>query len=81
GFDARKNFKHLIEAYAALPQELRTKHQLVIASKLTKEAKANLSALAKENTLSATEFRLLGYVSDADLKTLYTLCKVFVFPS
>lgn len=35
GFDSRKNFKRLIEAYAGLSDALRRSHQLVIVSKLS----------------------------------------------
>ncbi|WP_457750363.1 glycosyltransferase family 4 protein [Sulfurimonas sp.] len=81
GFDTRKNFKRLIEAYAGLDETLRAKHQLVIASKPTTEAKITLQKLIEENGLKSTEFVLLGYVNDADLKALYTFCKIFIFPS
>jgi len=81
GFDHRKNCERLLEAYSQLSDFTRANHQLVIASKITNDKKEHLLSVAKENGLEADEFRLLGYVSDEDLKALYSLCKLFIFPS
>ena len=81
GFDHRKNCQRLIKAYSNLTGSTRANHQLVIASKITDKIKENLLKIAKEAGLAEDEFRLLGYVPDADLKTLYSLCTLFVFPS
>lgn len=81
GFDHRKNCQRFIEAYSNLSDFTRANHQLVIASKITDKIKENLLKIAKEVGLAEDELRLLGYVSDADLKALYSLCTLFVFPS
>ncbi len=45
GFDARKNFEGLIEAFTLLPSKLRADHQLVIVSKISDGDRANLTQL------------------------------------
>lgn len=77
GFDERKNLPRLIKAYAALPEELRSAHQLVFAGKLIEGL--NLSAQAVG--LKSDEILFTGYISDEDLVQLYNLCQLYVFPS
>ena len=81
GFDTRKNCERLMEAYSKLSLSVREEHQLVIASKIADNTKEYLLNLATEYGLQEKEFALLGYVCDEDLKALYSLCKLFVFPS
>ncbi|MGY2339210.1 glycosyltransferase family 4 protein [Pseudomonas sp. SDO5532_S415] len=81
GFDPRKNFGRLLEAYSKLPASLKDKHQLVIVSKLQPQQKMELLALAKKYRVKPTELVLTGYVSESDLASLYSLTKLFVFPS
>jgi glycosyltransferase involved in cell wall biosynthesis len=81
GFDPRKNFDRLLEAYAALPPRLRKQHQLVIGSKAPEAMQEALKAKAALLGLQADELVLTGYVSDADLLGLYSICKLYVFPS
>jgi glycosyltransferase involved in cell wall biosynthesis len=81
GFDPRKNFDRLLEAFAALPPRLRKQHQLVIGSKAPDAIRHQLAAKAKSLGLKNDELVLTGYVGDADLLGLYSLCKLYVFPS
>ena len=81
GFDPRKNFARIIEAYSLLDAELRTKHQLVIASKLHPTQRDELESLTKRFGLTAQEVVLTGYVTDDELVALYSHAKLFVFPS
>ncbi|MGY1449130.1 glycosyltransferase family 4 protein [Pseudomonas chlororaphis] len=81
GFDPRKNFGRLLEAYSTLPASLKDKHQLVIVSKLQPQQRMELLGLAKEYGVKSTELVLTGYVNDGDLISLYSLTKLFVFPS
>lgn len=81
GFDPRKNFERLLEAYSALPNELKDKHQLVIASKLHPLQREELLVLAEKYGVKDTQLVLTGYVSDGDLISLYSLTQLFVFPS
>ncbi len=81
GFDFRKNFARLIEAYGIIPGAVRNKHQLVIVSKLTSMQRRTIEHLGRKLGLRADELVLTDYVSDEDLVTLYTMAKLFVFPS
>lgn len=81
GFDPRKNFARLLESYSKIPASLKDKHQLVIVSKLQPQQELELLAIAKKYRVKTTELVLTGYVSDSDLVSLYSLAKLFVFPS
>jgi glycosyltransferase involved in cell wall biosynthesis len=81
GFDPRKNFERLLEAYSSLPISLKDKHQLVIVSKLLPQQRTELLVLAEKYALKSTELVLTGYVNDSELISLYSLNKLFVFPS
>lgn len=81
GFDARKNFSNLLQAYAQLPQALRISHQLVIASKVSENDRAHIEQLAHAAGLQTGEVILTGYVPDSDLIGLYNIAKLFIFPS
>lgn len=81
GFDSRKNFDGLIQAYAQLPQRYRAAYQLVIVSKINRGDQANLLKLASQAGLGEDELVLTGYVSDDELVMLYNMADLFVFPS
>lgn len=75
--DWRKNCIGAIEAFAALPEQLRKSHQLV----LTRVGDDVTSALAGRFRSVADSVVVLGTVSDALLKDLYRASSVFFFPS
>lgn len=81
GADGRKNLPNLVNAYARLGDALRSEHQLVIAGKIEEERVGQIRAEAQAAGLAADELVFTGYVSDDQLVLLYTLCKVFIFPS
>jgi glycosyltransferase involved in cell wall biosynthesis len=81
GFDQRKNFKTLIQAYATLSPQHRRNHQLVIASKVSDGDRLRLVELARQENLASDELVLTGYVRDEDLVRLYNMARLFVFPS
>lgn len=81
GADPRKNLEKLIEAFARLPAAVRNEHQLVFAGFIPEFERLTLEKVARSNSLTADEIKLLGYVSDEDLIKLYNSAKVFVFPS
>lgn len=81
GFDPRKNFARLIEAYSGLSTELRARHQLVIVSRLHPAQRQELVDLRDRFRLGADELVLPGYVEDSDLIALYSVADLFVFPS
>ena len=81
-FDGRKNFEGLIRAYAALPEAVRNRHQLVLVCKLADHQRKDLGDLIRNCALREGEDVILtGYVPDEDLHTLYRGCELFVFPS
>lgn len=81
GFDKRKNIERLFEAYAKLPNPVRENHQLLITGKLPTHFKSKLSKYASIHGVSEAEYILTGYINDTDLVALYSLCKLFIFPS
>jgi glycosyltransferase involved in cell wall biosynthesis len=81
GCDTRKNLPGLIRAYAALPETLRTTHQLVLAGKMPEGNIEQLRAEARAAGLHEAELVFTNYVSDAELLRLYNDCALFVFPS
>ncbi|WP_303878341.1 glycosyltransferase [Stutzerimonas kunmingensis] len=81
GSDERKNLPRLLQAYAALPAEQRTTHQLLLAGKMSEGCVANLQREAAQAGLQPGELCFSGYVTDVELIQLYNLCKLFVFPS
>lgn len=81
GFDQRKNFKALIQAYAALGPAYRQRYQLVIASKVSQGDRLRLEELALHENLGSDELVMTGYVHDDDLVKLYNMATLFVFPS
>jgi glycosyltransferase involved in cell wall biosynthesis len=70
----------MIAAYALLPPEVQTRHQLVISCKVLPDEERVLRDLAAARGLTG-ELLLTGYVSDDVLVRLYQGCGLFVFPS
>ncbi|GAB2588301.1 hypothetical protein GCM10027034_20950 [Ramlibacter solisilvae] len=81
GIDHRKNIEGLIEAWAQLPHELRSRHQLAIVCSVQPAERERLEQLAAASGLANGELVLTGFVSEQDLLDLYRTCKLFVFPS
>lgn len=81
GFDARKNFARLLEAFSRLSRESRAGVQLVITGFESQETETKLREMATSMGLRAGDLVLPGYVSDQDLIMLYRCAKLFVFPS
>jgi glycosyltransferase involved in cell wall biosynthesis len=80
-FEPRKNVEGLIAAFALLPQDIRSAHQLAIAGKLREGDHNRLVALAGIHGLSPDEIVCLDHVPDDELRVLYSICSLFVFPS
>ena len=78
GADQRKNLPRLVKAYNALPFELRSKYQLLIAGRIHDD---QIDDIFKKSEVSAKDIVFTGYVSDEELVQLYSLCHLFVFPS
>lgn len=80
GDDERKNIAGLIEAYAALPKDIRDNFQLVIVCRLSKEAVQRYTEMA-ERLKIAGRLILTNFVSNEELLCLYNLATLMAFPS
>jgi glycosyltransferase involved in cell wall biosynthesis len=85
GFDSRKNFDGLMQAYALLSPAVRKDYQLVLASRLSKsphdDSRAKMTACRLQAGLAEDELVLTDFVPDDDLVALYNMADLFVFPS
>lgn len=81
GIDYRKNIEGLIEAYAALPAQLRRQYQLAVVCSIRDADRIRLQRLAAKLKLAGDDLVLTGFVSDDDLVSLYNCTALFVFPS
>lgn len=81
GADERKNLPRLIQAFAALPKELRCQLQLLLVGKMPPLHINLLEYEVKRAGLNGDDIIFTGFVSDLELMQLYTACRVFVFPS
>ena len=81
GVDERKNLPRLIEAFAALSVDLRSRYQLLLVGKMPDGDLSHLKQAARQAGLGETELCFTGYVSNQELIQLYNLCTVVVFPS
>lgn len=81
GCDDRKNAEGLIRAYALLPDDLRARHQLVIACALSPGFGEKWRNEASAAGLDEHELVLTDFVSDQVLRALYARSALFAFPS
>jgi glycosyltransferase involved in cell wall biosynthesis len=75
--EPRKNLVRLIDAYARLPQPLRDRFELVVVGG-PGWATSEIDATFKRH---AAHIRILGAVTDAELRDLYAGASVFAYPS
>ena len=75
----RKNVERLIRAYDALPTEILTNHELVIAGGLREDMQDLLPILTQHRSIGSV--RWLKYVSDDDLVALMQSSVALVIPS
>ncbi|WP_336367015.1 glycosyltransferase [Marinobacter sp. C2H3] len=81
GTDHRKNIEGLIRAFSNLPPEILSSHQLAIVCSVQKDTQDALEFLALKQGLKKGALVLTGFVPEEDLRALYNLCSLFVFPS
>jgi glycosyltransferase involved in cell wall biosynthesis len=85
GFDSRKNFDGLMQAYALLSPHIRAEYQLVLVSRLSKsphdDSRAKMTACRIQAGLAEDELVLTDFVPEDDLVALYNMADLFVFPS
>jgi glycosyltransferase involved in cell wall biosynthesis len=79
--EPRKNFHALIDAYAALPEQLRSSHQLLLIVRGLASEHERLRNVARAQVLLDPTVVVVSDVSDEDLIALYSSCELFVFPS
>lgn len=77
--EPRKNVDCLVQAFAALPADIRRRHPLVIAGAWGWKAEALRERLGSES-LGET-VKLAGYMSDEPLAALYSACACLVWPT
>lgn len=75
--DWRKNCMGALRAFAALPSDVRSAHQLVF----TRVGQDVLDALSGEFTHLRGDVIIAGSVAEEELEALYKHCKLFFFPS
>ena len=75
--EPRKNLVRLIEAWTALPSSVRGAHVLALVGPTGWDFDATLAAARAR----PDQVRLLGYVDEDELATLYAGCAAFAYPS
>ncbi|MHB8264121.1 MAG: glycosyltransferase family 4 protein, partial [Acidimicrobiales bacterium] len=79
--ERRKNTVGLLQAFAMLPQDIRSKYQLVVSGSSAQPERDAILRQAREVGLVGGDVVITGYITDDDLVALYNLCSLFVFPS
>ncbi|MEA5513691.1 glycosyltransferase [Nodularia sp. UHCC 0506] len=80
GEDWRKNVEGLLTAFSLLPKSLQECYQLVIACKVSEHFTKKITTLASKQGIDKS-IVLTNYISDEELRALYSTCSLFVFPS
>lgn len=80
GEDWRKNIEGLVIAFSQLPKKLQEAHQLVIACKVSDYFVQEITTLARKLRIDKS-LVLTNYITDEELRALYSTCSLFVFPS
>lgn len=75
----RKNLLTLIDAYAALPEDLRAAHPLILVGRAMYGGEEIADRIAGHGI--GSQVRLMGHVPDADLAALFRGALAFVYPS
>lgn len=75
--EPRKNLGRLIDAFAALPDEVRHRHLLALAGPRGWEDEEILAKAGR----GRDSVRVLGHVTDDELAALYGSCAAFCYPS
>lgn len=78
GNEFRKNMVGALEAYANLPKEILQMHQLVVNDPGDIE---DYRKKASDLGLEEPDLIIISKMTDEELRILYNLCKIFIFPS
>ncbi|WP_413725025.1 glycosyltransferase family 4 protein [Sodalis sp. RH16] len=79
GTNPHKNLINLYKAFSQLPQDIQDQYTLVVAGKKPVDIDNIINILSKLGI--STKVYFTGYVSDTELRALYSSCELFVFPS
>ncbi|EEE1377373.1 glycosyltransferase family 4 protein [Salmonella enterica subsp. diarizonae] len=79
--EPRKNIEALIKAYSQLSKSLQQRYPMVLAYKVDPDDLERILTLAENYGLARNQLIFTGFLANDDLIALYTLCKLFVFPS
>ena len=77
--EPRKNLSTLVQAFEEVLRTTELRPQLVVAGKVGWKSDQLLSQLKRAPI--ADRVRLIGFVSDEDLRALYSSCRAFIYPS
>lgn len=80
GADERKNWRGLIDAFALLPEALRTSRQLVLGCGMSEDYRERVLSHARSRGL-VDRLVLAGELTDQPLRLFYQHCAAFCFPS
>jgi len=75
--DPRKNLLNLVRAFVKLKRDTQLPHELIIAG----ANNVNFKTIDFGIQINEGNIRFIGYVNDAELKSLYQEAEVFVYPS
>lgn len=80
--EPRKNFEGLLRAFAALPEKLRSQHQLLFVGRvISPHTERHLRAIARDAGIPQSDLIMPSHISDDELVQLYRACRLFVYPS
>jgi glycosyltransferase involved in cell wall biosynthesis len=79
--EPRKNIPFIIEAFGRLSPAQRGDTALVFGGRLKDAERMQLQTAAIRFGVDPSRLVLPGFIAEADLASLYTLCSLFVFPS
>jgi glycosyltransferase involved in cell wall biosynthesis len=77
--EPRKNLSGLVEALEEVLRTTELRPQLVVAGKIGWKSDELMSRF--ERSPAREQIKLVGFVSDEDLRALYSCCRAFVYPS
>ena len=81
GLDPRKNIDGLLRAFAKLHYKQRAANPLVIVCSINSTQREMYEAKCDHLGLNAGQVIFTGFVATEDLRLLYNLCTIFVFPA
>ena len=77
--EPRKNLMTLIEAFEEVLRTSDLRPQLIVAGRVGWKSDELLSHL--KSSAAQERIKLVGFVSDEDLRALYSSCRAFIYPS